>query len=413
MPEQLATPLMDTLDDFPGADVPMDMTRRGSGDHDFQPQEASAAEAVFTGVYQKFAEEARSASTERTEFIDGQETVVRVNPAAEFVRERFEGAAQSIEPFESVRTAPQEIRDRFIDEAKEEAKNVYGDNQFAIGVRTERSQRMASGFVERAAEMFQNGETDALTIKVFFDRIDGLKYGLSQDYNILIGKTDEPMPDSATQDRYAHTVHGLLAGKENVAEQANGGFLHVNGEAHLASGADVTERFYISPKLNGQPEVVVQTWADTLEDLGLGEKLYYKVGEGLARRYDTVIAYATDETAPDMEKAVEEFARRCPPELLSDTAIPTGLEVAKGVARAPEPTDLNTLLRYRGKEAVSYNQFACGLTELALRRASHDFKMQGAQPEQVTPRALSEAAAPYFEQFVALSGIDPRTMKAA
>jgi hypothetical protein len=155
---------------------------------------------------------------------------------------------------------------------------------------------------------------------------------------------------------------------------------------------------------------VVRTWTETLDSLGLGDKLYYKVAEGLALRYETVIAYASPETASDMEKAVQEFARRCPPELLSDSIIPSGIEVAKGVARAPEPDELNTLLRYRGKEIVSYNEFACALTELALRRASFDFIRQGMLPDQVTPRALSKAAKPYFVQ---LSGFDPATMKSA
>lgn len=390
-----------------------EITAPSSNEQHLMSDEISAAEGVFAGVYGAFAEEAKNSPTERKRFIDGQEKMVTVDPALEFVKKRFEEAQKSIEPLASQPTSPSEISDRFIEEATVEAKSVYDSHPVAIGTRVEKARRVVSGFIGRASEMFQDGEADGLTIKLFFDRLQGFKYGLSLGYNNLVTKADEPMPDKVAQDRYATTVHSLFAGRDDVQGQESGPFLHVNGKRYLASGYNTNERYYISPKLNGQPEEVVRTWVETLDSLGLGDKLYYKVAEGLSRRYDSLIAYASPETASDMERAVQEFARRCQPELLSDTVIPTGAEVAKGIASAPEPDEVNTLLRYRGKETVSYNEFACAITELSLRRASYDFMKQGVQPEQVTPKALSEAAKPYFMQFVKLSGLDPVTMRAA
>jgi len=378
-----------------------------------QPGQLLAAEAVFDGVYQSFAYHAKQLPSERNMFIDGEVKRVAVDPVADFVRARFTEAEKTIEPLASQPIRPADVSEKFIEEATIEAKSVYDDNPLGISVRVERSKRVVSGFIDRATKMFRDGEADGLTIKLFFDRIQGFKHGLSLNYNDLVTKTDEPLPGKEGQDRYATTVHRLFAGKNDVQEQDSGPFLHVNGKRNSDSDTQTTERYYISPKLNGQPEEAVRIWTETLADMGLDEKLYYKVAEGMSRRFETVVAYASPETAGEMEAAIQEFIRRCPPELMSDTTLPTGIEVAKGIATAPEPNELNTLLRYRGKDTISYNQFACALTELALRRASYDFMKQGIKPEAVTPKALSEAAKPYFVQFTALSGVDPATMRVA
>lgn len=263
----------------------------------------------------------------------------------------------------------------------------------------------------RASQMVKDGEADGLTVKVFFDRMEYLKKGFTFGYNNLGKKTDEPTPNQDAKVRYAVAIRNGFANRADVEEQENGAFLHVN--AGLGKTSTITDRYYISPKLNAQPEKVVGIWEDTLASLGLEDELYYKVAEGLARRYETVIAYASPETADQMEQAVEEFSKRCPDDLLSDTILPSGVAVSKGIARAPGPHQLNTLLRYRGMEQISYNELMCALTELSLRRASYDFKQKGERADHITPRALSSAALPYFLQFVKLSGIDPSTMKAA
>ncbi|HSH18354.1 MAG TPA: hypothetical protein VK978_03145 [Candidatus Saccharimonadales bacterium] len=375
-------------------------------------EDTKAAEGVFAGVYRTFVDEAKSSPKERRQFIDGQAAVITVDNAREFVQKRFDEATATITPLDRP-TPSSEISEKFMQEIRVEAQSVYAGNPLAAGIRMERAGRVVAGFMDRAAQMFEDGEADGLTIKVFFDRMQGFKYGLSLGYNRLVAKADEPIPDEDSQIAYAETVYAALADCPDIEEQDSGSFLHINAQRHLASGSDATERYYISPKLNGEPGRVVAAWADTLKDLGLDKKLYYKVAEGLAYRYDILTAYATPETATEMEQAVQAFSRRCPPDLLSDTAMPSGVEVSQGVAYAPEPHELNTLLRYRGKRTVSYNEFVCAITELSLRRASYDFMGQGGRPDDVTPRMLSTAARPYFAQFVALSGLNPATMKAA
>ena len=378
-----------------------------------QPTEQLAALEVFSGVYNSFADEAKQSAKRRVELVDSQGVTVEVNPPLDFVQERFKAAQEKVEPLAGLAVRPSEVQDKFMEEAKVEAHKAYDGRPSGEAVRLERANRVVSSFIDRAGDMFTQGETDGLTIKLFFDRLEGFKYGLSLGYNGLVTKKDEPMPGKEAQADYHRAIQSTYGDKANVKEQENGSFLHVNGNRHLASGSPTTERIYISPKLNEQPGEVVKVWADTLQELGLDEKVYYKVAEGMSRRYDTVITYVTPETASDAERAVQEFVKRCPPELLSDTTMPSGIEVAKGVSRAPEPDELNTLLRYRGKDTISYNEFACAITELALRRASYDFMIRGDPAEQVTPKALSEAAQPFFVQFVKLSGLDPITMKAA
>jgi predicted ATP-grasp superfamily ATP-dependent carboligase len=44
------------------------------------PDEASAAESIFNGVYQSFADVAKNAPTKRSDFIDGEVKSVAVDP---------------------------------------------------------------------------------------------------------------------------------------------------------------------------------------------------------------------------------------------------------------------------------------------------------------------------------------------
>jgi len=377
-----------------------------------QPLEQAAAIGVFEGVYGAFADVAK-AKVQRNEFIDGQVVPVELNPAVEFVQERFDVAQEKITPLDNTQVHANQVHDNFISEAKTEASREYGARPAAIATRLERANRVVGSFIDRATTMVRDGETDGLTVKTFFGSLDSLKHGLSLGYNDLVRKSDETVPDQATKDKYAQAVQSIYGSKPNVEEQHNGGFIHVNGERYLQSGEKTTDRYYISPKLNGEPGEAVKVWAETLDELGLGEKLYYKVATGLARRYDTVIAYVSPETAAEAEQAIQAFARKCPPDLLSETNMPSAVNVDKGISRAPEPEQLNTLLRYRGKDTVSYNELAAGLTELALRRASYDFVKQGLQPNQVTPKAVAEAGKAYFVQFIKLAGLDPAQMQAA
>ncbi|MGF7229106.1 MAG: hypothetical protein ACQR33_03925 [Candidatus Saccharibacteria bacterium] len=373
------------------------------------PHEQRAADQVFDEVYQVFADTAKNSPARRREFIDGREVIVDANPSVEFVRKRFEDATDKITPLAQRGVRPKEVRDRFAADIQAEANLAYHGSPAGMAMRLERGERLTRTFLDRARTMFADGEADGLTIKTFFERIDGLKYGLSMGYNDLVKKTDEPVPDGAANQRYVAGIAQEFGHKPDVEQRTI--FTHINVNQHRDTQEYTTNRYYISPKLNAEPAEVIKEWNSALADLGVDEKVYYKVASGLAYRYDTVAIYATAQTEPDIQQALKNFTQRCPSELLSDTAMPSGVALDKGVTRAPEPHQLNLLLRYRGKETISYNELACALTELALQRASYELAQQGAQPEAITPRVLAAKAKPYFAQFVTLSGIDPDTLQ--
>lgn len=368
------------------------------------------AETVFKGVYDALTYDLKHKPT-RKGFRNGQEVTVTINPSLEFATPYFERAHDTVVPL--AKQAP-DFRGAFNQDATEEAHKVkaYQGRPDLIAQRLENARHLTADFLNRAEQMKRRGETDDLTINLFLDRIEYAK-SLARGYNQVTKKTDETMPPEAANERYAHALPILLSGNPDRAQQATAPFVHMNVKKHQGSSYDTVERYYISPKLNGQPERVVQIWTETLQDMGLDKELYYKVSEGIALRYDLLIAYTSSKPGDKekMKNVIQEFTRRCPPELLSETTLPTGAEIVPGVARTPEPTELNRLLRYRGKSTVSYNEFACALTDLAFRRASYDFIKQGRHPQDVTPKELAAAAKPYFSQMVALSGIDPVTME--
>ena len=372
---------------------------------------APLADDIFNGIYKAFADRAVGMGTKRKVYENGVEKEITVDPAAEFVRARFDAAASKVAPLDALAIRPAEVYDSFLQDAVTEARGLYKGRAEAMGVRIERSKRAIEGFTSRASQMVSNGEADGLTVKLFFQRMPGFKRGLSAGYNNLLRKTDEAKLDDDAKERYERAIHDNITGQKNIEEQETAPFWHVNGREQ--DNDEVIDRYYISPRLNGKPEEVVEVWTHTLKALGLEDRIYYKVAQGLAHRYDILLAYASPGTEGEVEKAVNEFSKRCPAGLLSDTILPSGVEVSKGIARAPEPVELNTLLRYRGQDLVSYNELVSALTELSLQRASFELIKQGIGPEQTKPRQLADAARPYFSQLVQLSGIDPSTMKAA
>jgi len=370
------------------------------------PDDPLAAEAVFDGVYHALVYDLEHGS-QRHALIDGTVQAIDIDPSYEFVKPHFDDAERSVEPLDQPIPAAT-FGNKYMNEARLEAENVYRGQPGNIDVRIQRARELTQTFLSRAAQMQRNGTADGLTIKLFLDRIGDIKH-FAHGYNKVVAKNDESMPDKAASDRYEEAIPQLLRGHPDLVMQEDSPFVHVNSRGTQPSD----RRYYISPRLNGQPEAVVQIWTQTLQDLGLDGEVYYKVALGVARQYDLLLGYASGaDSNAKMMQAIKEFGKRCPPELLSDTTLPTGIKIAHGVAIAPEPTELNTLLRYRGKGKASYNQFVCGLSDLALRRASYDFMQQGWQPEQIAKEQLAAAARPYFVQLTALSGIDPTTMEA-
>ena len=372
-----------------------------SGDQYTQPQEAPQADVVFDGVYGTFAREAHKKD---------QKNGAEFGKA--FVADRFEKAKESLEPLD--RPAPiSEIKQNFMQQIATEADRQYQKSPSGRAMRMERGERLVEKFLNRAGSMIKAGETDGLTVKMFLDRIKGIPYTLSFGYNDLTKKVDEEMPEKPATNRYFARLNQLVAGKTNWEQQSESTYVIFNSRNPRFQETDTTGRYYISWKLNGQPEVVLETWMTILSDMGLDEEICFKTSEGIARTYDSIVVYTNRDTAEPAQQAIEEFIRRCPPELLSETNMPSGAPIAKGVSRAPEPSEVLKLQRYTGEKSFSYNQFICALTELSLRRASYDYIKQGIRPEDVTPRMLAQAGKVYFTQLIKLSGIDPSTMEVA
>jgi hypothetical protein len=170
----------------------MSATAPSTAERNTQPLEL-AADQVFDGVYNTFVTAAQ-AKKQRTEFRNGETVTVDLNPAAEFVNERFTAARERIASFDTSQGQAAQVRSTFMHEATAKASEDYGSNTIAIATRVERADRLVGTFIDRATEMVRAGETDDLTVKTFFGSIDGLKHGLSQGYNDLVRKTDEPMP---------------------------------------------------------------------------------------------------------------------------------------------------------------------------------------------------------------------------
>lgn len=394
--------------------------------------DTQAADALFTSLYKSLADMTKAAY-DASQTPDARQrraqykTEEPFEPQVQFVKERFD-RVHRFEPFERP-TNPDEIADRLIAQAETKAVEVYTEEAnkgkidsslvgVAVSARVEKSKRVVTGFIDRATQMLKDGETDALTVKSFFGRIEGAKRGdTTRGYNNLVRKKDESRPDEQIRDRYRGMVNTIFAGKTDIQDQEDGSFKHVNARHAHKSKLHTKDRYYISPLLNGQPDQVLKIWVDTLTDLGLDERLYYKVGAGLGSRYDTIIAYTSSETEADMQNVIVEFTRRCPKELLSDSTLPSGVEVAKGIARAFEPAELNKLLDYCGIDSggnsevrLSYNGFVVGLAELSLQRAAYDFKKQGREHHSLTPKDLSDKAKTFFAQYLKLSGINPATL---
>lgn len=379
------------------------------------PTANPAADTIFMGVYGAFAQEAQEQFQNKQTSASRQEYIKRgifrpdIEPHIDFVKKRFNDS-ERLEKYDRP-AALTNITETLMQEAEVEARRQHGEKPVAIGAIIEKSRRVVVGFVDRASEMLANGEVDELTVKSFFGRMESFKISLSTGYNSLIAKKDEPVPDVDTRARFTKQVFDEYSGHPDIQEQKDAGFLHVNGRRHQNSDFMTTDRYYITPLLNGSPEKVLKIWVDTLKELGLDQKLYYKVALELPRRYEIITAYADAEMDTELQQALANFKQRCPAELLSESTLPSGLALHKGVVRAPNPEELNRLIRYVGKNKVSYNQLACALTELALQRAAYERRKQGVDAVSTTPRALADAAKPFFSQYLKLAGIDPKTMK--
>ncbi|TSC65216.1 MAG: hypothetical protein CEO22_569, partial [Candidatus Berkelbacteria bacterium Gr01-1014_85] len=191
-------------------------------------------------------------------------------------------------------------------------------------------------------------------------------------------------------------------------------------------GADkvpvATSRLYFSANLAGEPHYLLGDWYGALYQTSSLNKVSYKVLSSLlTRRFDTLVAYIDDRpekrgTAADCDRILAQYEFLGHKQTLTNPGLPTGIALAPGIAYAPEPLELNYLLRLLATETVgqqqtnhlfdmvSYNGLIAALTENALALA------QAKLPEATTMPELTDTAGQYFKELLRASGIDPDTM---
>ena len=282
----------------------------------------------------------------------------------------------------------------------------------------DRGSGIISEGIRHSEELINSGRISKETAGAFWESLPYIKNGLSLGYNALTRKKGYEGIDFKALDQASYHSHVLEAVQSMpegaVHEQKTGGFYHFNSKVGLDS--DTTDRIYISTKPDADPGLVIKTWMDTLISQGLEESVYFKLPSAITNRYEGLVVYLTEANSPEQVSAMmHDFVERCDPGLLDDQKMPSGVELSPGIFAAPEPGDLNALLRYatrRGEQfdTVSYNEFSAAMTELSLRLAAREFSQQGIPPEQLKPRQLAEGAERYFAELMLLSGLDPNSM---
>lgn len=276
--------------------------------------------------------------------------------------------------------------------------------------------------LQEATKMFQNltghinglvkrGEVDPLVAKVFLRSLPNFKFIGQTNYNDIV-RHQEPATGEVLREKNPAYVQETRAlwdsyGDESKEEQS-GAVLHFN--KNVSGG--VRHRIYISAALDKAPDRVVRAWRDSLEATGMRDRIYFKIPEGLSNRSETIIVYPTEGiTDEDIGKLMTDFTGRCDPNLLATAGIPTAIPVERGFGIAPEPGNVNRLIRYMGlsDRNVSYNQLVTAMTQLSFELAYEEQrKVDPTLP--VTPKSLQPQARGYFTQMIKLCGLNPATM---
>lgn len=362
----------------------------------FEAVSESQSAVIFNGVY----EQIRKVPAHKTAEAHG----------ADFIAEIDDGLKRHIDAPESsgltIDAAYQETWQRIA----EYLSRYQSDSRF------ERKKSDVSNFYTtlqgHVNRLLSQQAVDERTAKVFLRSIPGMKDMSANFYNDLV-RDHEPIPKDAFDAKnreYAAVLNGIVGqrGSSEIQEQDTGGFVVFNPQF---AASNVKNRIYINAKMSNSPAQVVQLWEDTLRENNLQDKLYFKVNSAITPRFETMVLYITDTTSDnDVEKALTTFAQKCPPELLNDQAMPTGVPLHRGIAMAPEPSSVNNLIRFEGLEdkTLSYNELIASLTKLSFELAFKEAAERGeARP---TPKSTKESAAAYFDRLLKLSGVNPQTM---
>ncbi len=272
-------------------------------------------------------------------------------------------------------------------------------------------QRGMDAILDHAAlteRLIQEGRVSERTAKAFWASQSTIKGGLDGKHALLTRKENLVDLKTVNQIEYQQKVNEALepfAG--HVTHQESSTYLLVNNDK--VGKRQVNDRLYVSLNPNADPGAAVQIWSDVIRDAGLSDSAYFKVPDGVRNSYEGLVLYRTEDIDDaTFQKLVKEFDKRCPAEYRDNEQMPTGVEVADGMFLAPNPKDLNALLRYTTRvsnddyKSVSYNEAMAAFSELAHRLAATepDFKQSS------SPHELGKAAEKYFAELVALAGID-------
>ncbi len=159
------------------------------------------------------------------------------------------------------------------------------------------------------------------------------------------------------------------------------------------------------------PADVLRYWHQALQDTNTAEDIYFKIQEGCAPRWDIGVVYVGKdaETQEAARKALMRFTEICPPALLPDTPMPTGVPLKKGISYATDPKNINDVLKAMGaNERVSYNSLLSSVWRLSFELSQKDATETGMTDP--TPKKLKPQAQEYFTQMLHLAGINPETM---
>ena len=152
----------------------------------------------------------------------------------------------------------------------------------------------------------------------------------------------------------------------------DGNFLHFNADGH----GEVNLRYYLTTK-NGKSAEGLRIFSESLDKVGLKDKLYFKIATG-SDRLDNIVIYKSDKINDDemtnlLNTIVEKNSQSNG--ILEDDSSRT-LPIAKindGIGIGAEPDYINRYLRLAGIESNkthSYNTFLAKIIDNSIRIAS-------------------------------------------
>lgn len=265
-------------------------------------------------------------------------------------------------------------------------------------------------FETHVRTLLESGRVSPDTAKVFIGNLDRIPNVDHAIYRAILEPEERPSEAKwlMTQAQFDATGNELARHHDpSLVERADGWqyFYRANPVA-----ANVT-RLYVQPDLGKSPQEVLRRFHESVRDAGLSGNLHFKFLSPLDRRRDTIVAYGEQGRSHVFEQLLRGFLAATPPELLAQQTLPHGVRLARGVTLSDNAARFSALYRYLGWKTPTGKMLNLAYTELiaALVRFSDSmaYAEHGSKRERIR---LDDAAAPFFEQLLRLSGINPETM---